>query len=74
MIKRARGVLAELEASKRPAPRSARPTRCRCSRRAEEAPAPEPEPDALREALAALDADAMWPREALPALYELKRL
>jgi DNA mismatch repair protein MutS len=36
-------------------------------------PAPEPQTDALREALAALDPDAMSPREALEALYSLKR-
>ena len=33
-----------------------------------------PARDALREALAALDPDALSPREALEALYELKRL
>ena len=31
-------------------------------------------PDELREAVAALDPDAMSPREALEALYALKRL
>jgi len=38
------------------------------------APVPDEEPDALREALAALDPDAMSPREALEALYRLKKL
>ena len=37
-------------------------------------PRPAPAPDELREALAALDPDAMSPREAQEALYELKRL
>ena len=36
--------------------------------------APEPHrPDALRDALASLDPDALSPREALDALYALKR-
>ena len=73
MIKRARGVLAELEATKHAAPRSARSTRCRCSptsrrrRRSRER-------DVLREALATIDPDELSPREAQAALYELKRL
>ena len=33
-----------------------------------------PPPDELREALAALDPDAMSPREALEAIYRLRRL
>jgi DNA mismatch repair protein MutS len=37
-------------------------------------PAPAAEPDALAAALAALDPDAMSPRAALAALYELKKL
>jgi DNA mismatch repair protein MutS len=37
-------------------------------------PAEEPASDALREALEALDPDAMTPREALEALYKLKDL
>ena len=37
-------------------------------------PAPAPKSDALREAMAALDPDAMSPREALDALYRLKDL
>jgi len=36
-------------------------------------PEPPPSPDAVRTALEALDPDAMTPREALQALYELKR-
>ena len=35
--------------------------------------APEPQGDALRERLAAMDVDALSPREALDLLYELKR-
>ena len=38
------------------------------------AAAPEPTPDALAAALGALDPDALTPREALDALYALKRL
>jgi DNA mismatch repair protein MutS len=37
-------------------------------------PAAEPPPDELRERLAAIDADALSPREALALLYELKTL
>jgi DNA mismatch repair protein MutS len=40
----------------------------------EPAPAVEPPADALRERLAAVDADALSPREALALLYELKAL
>ncbi len=39
-----------------------------------EPPPPAPARDALREALAALDPDALSPREAHEALYQLKRL
>ena len=38
------------------------------------AAAPEPEPDPLETALAAIDPDKLSPREALDALYALKRL
>jgi DNA mismatch repair protein MutS len=34
----------------------------------------EPQPDELRDALGAIDADAMSPREALEALYCLKEI
>jgi DNA mismatch repair protein MutS len=37
-------------------------------------PPPAPPPDELRTALMALDPDAMSPRDALEALYKLKRL
>ena len=46
--------------------------RCRCS--AMSPPEPEPAHDALREMLAALDPDALSPREAQAMLYELKRM
>jgi DNA mismatch repair protein MutS len=39
-----------------------------------EAPPPEPQTDPLREALAAIDPDALSPREALEALYRLRTL
>ena len=35
---------------------------------------PPPAPDEVRAAVAALDPDALSPREALEALYKLKRL
>jgi DNA mismatch repair protein MutS len=38
------------------------------------APPPAPEPGPLEEALASIDPDALSPREALEALYRLKRL
>jgi DNA mismatch repair protein MutS len=38
------------------------------------AAAAEPPPDPLREAVAAIDADALSPREALDLIYRLKRL
>ncbi len=59
----ARDKLAELERHYRPAP-GAQP---------EIFPEPSP-PDPLREALAALDPDALSPREALAALYRLRDL
>jgi DNA mismatch repair protein MutS len=68
VIKRARGVLADLEASKHAGRVDAMPLFTY------EPPAPEPPPDPMAEALAALDLDALSPREALAALYELKRL
>ncbi len=38
------------------------------------APAPDAEPDAVHEALAAIEPDALTPKQALDALYGLKRL
>ena len=39
-----------------------------------EPPSPEPAHDSLREALEKLDPDALSPRDAQAALYELKRM
>ncbi len=71
MIKRARAVLAELEATKHAggalSSLDALPL-------FSYEPPPPPGPDPLREALDGFDADDMTPRDALAALYELKRL
>lgn len=73
VVERAKTILSELEKSDREAPKRAllddlplfaAPVRAE--------PAPAPKQDALREALDALDPDAMTPREALEALYRLK--
>ena len=69
VVKRARKVLADLEASR---PNGALDSLPLFSYEPHEPPAPSH--DALREALAALDPDAMSPREAHAALYALKRL
>jgi DNA mismatch repair protein MutS len=77
VIKRARGVLAVLEASQATGAALGAPaTLPLFSFDAKPAPSPGPEPetDALRDALALVDPDAMSPRDALAALYELKRL
>ena len=68
VVKRARQALADLEALARE-----RRARLRCRSSPMSRPSRRP-PDELREALAALDPDAMSPREALEALYALKRL
>jgi DNA mismatch repair protein MutS len=70
VVKRARKVLAELEASRPHGSLDALPL---FSYEPPEAPA-EPARDEMREKLAALDPDAMSPRDALDALYALKRL
>ena len=67
-VKRARKVLADLEASR---PRGTLDSLPLFSYEPHEAPPPH---DELREALAALDPDSMSPREAHAALYALKRL
>ncbi|WP_262269404.1 DNA mismatch repair protein MutS, partial [Microvirga yunnanensis] len=73
VVERAKTILSELEKSDREAPKRAlvddlplfaAPVRAE--------PAPTPKQDVLREALDALDPDAMTPREALDALYRLK--
>ena len=70
VVKRARQVLANLEASRSSGSLDALPL---FSYEPNEPPAAPP-PDELRAALAALDPDALTPREALDALYKLKRL
>jgi DNA mismatch repair protein MutS len=73
VVDRAKTILSELERSDRERPKRALvddlplfavPARAAAT----------PQPDALREALAALDPDALSPREALEALYRLKGL
>jgi DNA mismatch repair protein MutS len=77
VIKRARAVLADLEASQTTGAALGAPAALPLFAHGFE-PAPEPEPegasDVLRDALALVDPDAMSPRDALAALYELKRL
>jgi DNA mismatch repair protein MutS len=70
VVKRARQVLANLEASRSSGSLDALPL---FSYEPHEPPAA-PAPDELRAAVAALDPDALTPREALDALYKLKRL
>ncbi len=73
VIKRARTVLAELEATKHAG--AALSSLDSLPLFAYEPPAAAPAaPDPLREALEAIDPDEMSPREAQAALYELKRL
>jgi DNA mismatch repair protein MutS len=67
VVKRARQALASLEASRAGTTFDSLPL---FSYEPREPPAP----DELRVALAALDPDAMSPREALEAIYRLKRL
>jgi DNA mismatch repair protein MutS len=70
VVKRARQVLANLEASRSSGSLDALPLFSYEPRE----PPPPPAPDELRAALDALDPDALTPREALEALYKLKRL
>jgi DNA mismatch repair protein MutS len=70
VVKRARQVLASLEASRSSGSLDALPLFSYEPRE----PPPAPPPDALRAALTALDPDALSPRDALEALYTLKRL
>jgi DNA mismatch repair protein MutS len=67
VVKRARQALASLEASRSRAPLDSLPL-------FSYEPREPPPPDEVRAALAALDPDAMSPREALEAIYALKRL
>jgi DNA mismatch repair protein MutS len=68
VIRRARKVLADLEASRPGGAIDALPLF------SYEPPLQPPARDSLREALAALDPDALTPREAHDALYDLKRV
>ncbi len=68
VVKRARKVLADLEASRPSGTLDSLPLF------SYEPPKPQPAHDELREAMSALDPDAMTPREALDALYALRRL
>jgi DNA mismatch repair protein MutS len=70
VVKRARQVLANLEASRPSGTLDSLPL---FSYEPREPPQP-PAPDELRAAVAALDPDALSPREALEAIYALKRL
>ncbi len=70
VVKRARQVLASLEATRSSSSLDALPL---FSYEPREPPSAPP-PDELRAALMALDPDAMSPRDALEALYKLKRL
>ena len=74
VIKRARGVLAELEATKHTgAALGALDVLPLVAAPAAQA-APEPEVDPLREALGKIDPDSLSPREAHAALYDLRRM
>src|SRR5271166_708709 len=70
VVKRARQVLADLEASRPSGTLDSLPLFSYEPREPPQAPAP----DELRAAVAALDPDAMSPREALEVIYALKRL
>jgi DNA mismatch repair protein MutS len=73
VVERARAILAELEESQRGAPVERLIADLPLFAAAPAATPPAPKTDALGEALAALDPDAMSPREALDALYDLKK-
>ncbi|MBM3651358.1 MAG: DNA mismatch repair protein MutS, partial [Alphaproteobacteria bacterium] len=70
VVARAHAILGELEAADRRAPVETLIDDLPLFTRISEAPAPK---DALRDALKAIDPDQMTPREALSALYELKK-
>ncbi len=76
VVRRAKTLLAELEAADRglPGGRLLADLPLFAAARPEEASVAPAPPDPLREALAAIDVDAMSPREALEALYRLKGL
>jgi DNA mismatch repair protein MutS len=70
VVKRARQVLSSLEASRSTGSLDSLPLFSYEPRE----PPPAPPPDEVRAALIALDPDGLSPREALDALYKLKRL
>ncbi|MBA2515507.1 MAG: hypothetical protein H0V26_14465, partial [Solirubrobacterales bacterium] len=75
VIDRAKTILGELERQDRERPKRAVVDDLPLFAAQARAPAsPSPARDPLREAMAAFDPDAMSPREALDALYRLKRL
>ncbi len=74
VVKRAEAVLAKLEAGREATGGLAAGLDDLPLFAATLAAAPEAAKDALREALGAIDPDALAPREALDALYALKRL
>ena len=69
VVARAHEILAELEAADRKSPVETLIDDLPLFARAPQSAKP---PDAVREALAAIDPDALTPREALEALYALK--
>jgi DNA mismatch repair protein MutS len=75
VVARAKTLLAALEAGERKrGPRASLDDLPLFATAPAPAPREEPKPDPLREALALIDPDAMSPREALEALYRLKRI
>lgn len=79
VVRRAAALMAALEKHGGPlgtgAPLGALPLFAAAARHdPEPEPEPEPAPDLLREAISAIDPDALTPREALEALYRLKAL
>ena len=76
VVKRAKALLSELEAGARAAPPRflADLPLFAASTPPADTPGPEEACDALREALAAIDPDALSPRDAMAALYRLKSL
>ena len=75
-VRRARDYLARLDKFNARGRGAARPVRADRRRGAgdPDAPAASPDADAVAAQLAALDPDAMTPRDALAALYELRKL
>jgi DNA mismatch repair protein MutS len=74
VVRRAKSLLAELEAGDRGAPTRILADLPLFAAVPREHSAVEAEPDAVREALALIDPDALSPREAMEALYRLKAL